>query len=386
MNAQQYLMLYNTGKNVIYKTINNMEQEFKSINIENLQLDLYNPRLPKSKQDKDEKTVIEYLLLEAATSELMESIGENNFFVGEMLLVIRDSYNDRYVVIEGNRRLAAVKLLNNPSIATVKKLVTKEISERAKYKPTELPCLIFNHREEIQQFLGFVHITGKKSWRMLEKARYLYDLRNNENHKNLSLDEASREIARTIGSRSPYVRKMLISYALYEIVEDEKFYQIDGLSDSTFFLNYFSDGLMKDNIRKYLNIDWNSNNPLEFLDNEHLKELVGWWFQKTEGVSRVIGDSEGMKMLNEVLGNSIALEAFKKGAAIHIAYELTDDLDLQFERKIKNSLRAIEEADRLSNKIKTFYQGLYEDLKSICQIANKIKNFKNQIEQDNDGF
>lgn len=59
-----------------------MEQQFEKINIENLQLDLYNPRLPKSKQGKDQNLVIEYLLLEAATTELMESIGENNFFYG----------------------------------------------------------------------------------------------------------------------------------------------------------------------------------------------------------------------------------------------------------------------------------------------------------------
>ena len=56
------------------------EEEIKNISIENLQLDLYNPRLPKSKQGKDKSVVIEYLLLEAATLELMESIGENDFF------------------------------------------------------------------------------------------------------------------------------------------------------------------------------------------------------------------------------------------------------------------------------------------------------------------
>lgn len=364
-----------------------MEQQFTKIKIANLRLDMYNPRLPKSKQGKNEKTVIEFLLLEAATSELMESIGENDFFAGEMLLIIPDvTNNGNYVVIEGNRRLAAVMLLNNPSLATVKKQITKEISDNAKYKPTELPCLVFDSREDIQKYIGFVHITGKKSWRMLEKARYLFDLRNSETFASLSLSEASKEIARIIGSRSPYVRKMLISYKLYMIIEDEKFYQIDGLSDSTFFLNYFSDGLQKENIRKYLNIEFDSDSPLEHLNYDNLKELVGWWFKKSEGVSRVIGDSEGMKLLNEVLGNAVALDAFKKGASIYTAYELTNDIDSQFEKKVKEALQAIELADGLSNRIKVFYRELYEDLKTIRLIAGKINDFKNQRELNNDEF
>lgn len=99
-----------------------MNPEFKYISIENVLLDTNYPRLPKSKQGKDEKTVIEFMLLEAATLELMLAIAENDFFAGELLLVIKDETEDgKYVVIEGNRRLTAVKLLHNPELTSVKK-------------------------------------------------------------------------------------------------------------------------------------------------------------------------------------------------------------------------------------------------------------------------
>ena len=364
-----------------------MKQEIKYVDIENLKLDLYNPRLPKSKQGKNEGIVIEYLLLEAATLELMESIGENDFFVGEMLLVIPYGEEDgKYIVIEGNRRLTAVLLLNKPNLAKVKKTATKDIFDSAKFKPSTLPCLVFNNREEIQKYIGFVHITGKKSWRTLEKARYLYEIRSSEKFKSLSFVDACKEIAKVIGSRSPYVKKMIISYQLYSIIEDEKFYSIDGLSDSTFFLNYFSDGLQKENIRKYMSVDIDAEDPLATLDKEHLKELVTWWFKKNEGVSRVIGDSDGMKKLNEVLGNEMALTAFKKGNNIDTAYELTNDIDLQFERKVKESLQAMDQADRLSNKVKSFYSDLFDDLKSLRQIAAKINDFRIRREERGDEF
>ena len=46
----------------------------------------------------------------------------------------------------------------------------------------------------------------------------------------------------------------------------------------------------------------------------------------------------------------------------------------------------MEQADGLSNKVKSFYTGLYDDLKSVRQIAAKINDFRMRREQDNDEF
>ncbi|MDR1883135.1 MAG: hypothetical protein LBR26_10215 [Prevotella sp.] len=362
-------------------------QYFKRIPITDLKLDLYNPRLPRSKQGKDEKTVVEYMLLEASTLELMSAIGENDFFAGELLLVAPDeNEKGKFIVIEGNRRLLAVKVLDNPDLATVKKIATKEIANNAKYKPQVLPCLEFNSRNDILKYLGFIHITGKKSWRLLEKARYLFELRNSENFKNNSFLTSSREIAKVIGSSSAYVKRLLIGFELYKIVEDEAFFKIDGLSDTNFSLNYFTDGLNKDNICNFINIDINSENPTENVEVDNLKKIAHWWFAKSEGQSRVSGDSEGLKLLNAVIGNPAALSAFEKGTSIYEAYELTNDIDSQFENKVKDALKAIEQAHSIMPKVNSFYNSVYNDLKTISRIAKNINEFKSKLEQDGDDF
>lgn len=351
-----------------------MSQQFTPVKVSDLKLDLFNPRLPKSKQGKDEKTVIEFMLLEAATLELMLAIAENDFFAGELLLVIKDKTEDgKYVVIEGNRRLTAVKLLHNPELTSVKKIATKEIVDKAKFKPNELPCLVFEDKNKILKYLGFRHITGIKSWRLLEKARYLFELRNNEDFKNLSFLDASKEIAKMIGSTSAYVKRLLISFELYKVVEDEAFYQIDGLNDTRFFLNYFTDGLNKDNIRNFIKVNLNSENPLEHLDSEHLKKLTHWWFEKSEGQSRVLGDSEGLKLLDKVIGHQDALVAFERGLSIYEAYEITDDFDIQFENRIKETLKSIEKAHSLSPKVKKFYTKFSEDIQTIRSTVEIIE-------------
>lgn len=300
----------------------------KDIPLESLKLDMYNTRLPKSKQGKDESAVIEYLVSESATEELMIAIGENGFFAGELLLVSEED-NGNYLVIEGNRRLTAVKLLNDPNLTTVKKISVREIAQNAKFKPSALPCLVFSEKNLILKYLGFRHITGIKSWRLLEKARYLSDLKQNE-YGTISFLESCKEIAKAIGSRSDYVKRLLIGFELYKIVEDEKFYFIDNLNDTKFFLNYFTDSLSRDNIRNFLGVDLNSNTPLQDINNANLKKITHWWFEKTQGKSRVLGDSAGLGLLDTVVGHTIAFKAFENGATIYEAYELTGDLDIQF--------------------------------------------------------
>jgi len=358
--------------------------EYKNINLHDLKLDLYNPRLPKSKQGKSENTVIEFMLLESATLELMMAIGENDFFAGEQLLVIPDD-SGKFIVVEGNRRLTAVKLLSQPELASVKKESIRKICKEAAYKPTSIPCLEFSERQEILKYLGFRHITGIKSWRLLEKGRYLSELRETE-FKEIPFLQACRDIAKSIGSSSSYIRRLLTSVKLYNIVEDEGFYSIENLSDTRFHLNYFTDALNKENLREFIGVNYNSENPLADLNENNLKRITHWWFEKSEGKSRVLGDSSSLKMFNEIVGNSNALKAFENGTTIELSYELTNDIDNIFKNEIEKSLRAIEIADSYCHKVKEFYPSFNEDLKGINSLTKKIRSFKLQKENEDDDF
>ncbi|WP_422350798.1 hypothetical protein [Flagellimonas sp.] len=371
-----------------------MAQEFKKINISDLKLDADNPRLPRSTQqrtkkekDKAEEIIIEFMLLEAATLELMMAIGENDYFAGEQLLVVEDKEEKgKYIVIEGNRRLTAVKLLSNPELAKVKKESLKKICAEADYKPTEIPCLIFEKKENILKYLGFRHITGIKSWRLLEKARYLNDLKAQE-FKGVGFGQACRDIAKMIGSSSSYIRRLLTGLRLYKKVEDEGFYKIDGLNDTKFHLNYFVDALNKEHLRKFIGVDFNSDKPVEKLKPDNLKTITHWWFEKTEGQPRVLGDSKGLKKLDAVVSNDVALKAFKdQGATIDEAYDLTGEIDIRFRKEIEKSLASLTRADIYSTKVKDFYSEMYEDLRTIREITSKIRDYQRQRENRDDDF
>jgi len=83
-----------------------------------LQLDLDNPRLAQNDMTgrPTERDVIEFLAARADLAELIHSIAANGYLDFEPLIVLVES-KGRLVVIEGNRRVAAIKLLLNPDLS-----------------------------------------------------------------------------------------------------------------------------------------------------------------------------------------------------------------------------------------------------------------------------
>ena len=63
-----------------------------TIGLGELKLDPQNPRIPKSLRDSNpsEVDLINYMLLDASLIELMLAIGQNGYFPGEQLLVVKD--------------------------------------------------------------------------------------------------------------------------------------------------------------------------------------------------------------------------------------------------------------------------------------------------------
>lgn len=61
-------------------------------NIEDLELDMDNPRLPLSVK-KDEKTVLTYMASSTSLEDLMDAIAKNGYFPGEPLVVVNPPHS-----------------------------------------------------------------------------------------------------------------------------------------------------------------------------------------------------------------------------------------------------------------------------------------------------
>jgi hypothetical protein len=47
-------------------------------------------------------------------------------------------------------------------------LVLEETTKR----PKSIPCIVFDRKEQIMQYLGYRHVTGIKSWSVASKAHF----------------------------------------------------------------------------------------------------------------------------------------------------------------------------------------------------------------------
>ena len=79
------------------------------LDVSSLDFDTQNPRFPSEIAAGPTDELIEKFVRDERLLEVIESIANQGYFAGEPLLVV--PHKKRFVVLEGNRRLAALKLL-----------------------------------------------------------------------------------------------------------------------------------------------------------------------------------------------------------------------------------------------------------------------------------
>lgn len=351
----------------------------KEIQLKKLHFDKKNPRLPSTINKSDEASVIKWMLRDASVIELMIAIGEKGYFPGEPLLVVpTPGKEDSFDVIEGNRRLCAVKLLNNPEIAPVRQQSIQTASAESKYKPQNLPAIVYDKREDILDYLGYRHITGIKEWDPLAKARYLKDLR--ETVKHLKPADQFRSLARAIGSRSNYVRLLLTGLSIYEIIEQNKFFGFD-LNEDKISFSVLTTALGYPNLVEFIGLEGADNPDFESIDKNNLESLTSWMFVKMPPEYRTtrLGESRNLGDLSAVVKSPKALEAFAaRGFTLQEAMGLTGAPLNVFRESVGNARKSLQVANDTIYNVEGI-EGI--DSTSILEVIKLARQIKTLIDQ-----
>jgi len=325
-----------------------VERQLTYIQLSDLHFDRDNPRLPSDVAAAGDEAVFHWLLTEGNLIELMGSIGAQDFFPGEPLLV--STQHGELTVVEGNRRLAACRLLTDPGSAPIKKRAVAASASEAQFIPQQLPCLLFESRDEILGFLGYRHITGIREWDPQAKARYLRQLYARQLGEVEDADRALRAVARRIGSRSDYVARILTSLALYEAIDQSRFFEIDGVSEATFEFSLLTVGINRPQIVKFLGLSSAQDFELAGLDLTSLEKFTRWVYAEDERGRTVLGESRHMSRLAAVVDDDVALDLLESGASLEEAWLLatdpTDDIAIRIEHARGELVAAVRMMER----------------------------------------
>ena len=107
----------------------------------------------------------------------MESIAERGYFSEEPLVGVpsgqtTEDGEEIFTIVEGNRRLAALRLLlfeEDRKLVDAKNVPAVGITELDRIR--EVPVKVYRTRKEVVPYLGVRHIVGVKPWDALAKAR-----------------------------------------------------------------------------------------------------------------------------------------------------------------------------------------------------------------------
>ena len=295
---------------------------------------------------------------------------------GEPLLVVKEGDSGKFRVVEGNRRLSTVKLLVDPTLARIRKRAVAQASASARNRPDALPVVQFEERSEILDYLGYRHITGIKEWDALQKARYLAQLVDTLDPE-LETLEKHRALARQIGSRSDYVARLLTGYAIYEVIEDQAFFGIRELDEEGIQFSVLTTALSYKNIAEYIGLETGADVELDELRISRLRDLVAWLFEKEQGVAR-IGESRNLRLLNLVVANEQALNAFQRGSPLEKAVDLTGEPNEVFRTAILAARQSLNNANSKVHLVEGVVENDATVLHEIVLLARQLENTVNR--------
>lgn len=350
--------------------------------VDELLLDPTNPRL--GRRDASRKLTQEKVLdimSDWTLEELAESFLSNGFWPQEALIAVKEELYGKQslVVVEGNRRLAALKYLQRAVAGDPSsKRWTNLLAERKVPKTLfeSVPYILMPGRDKVASYLGFRHVTGIKEWNPAEKAEYIAKLI--EDHK-LSYEEVRRQI----GSKAPTVRRHYISYRLLLQMEQQGDVLVEAVEEK-FSVLYLS--LRTQGAQSYLHIDIQAppdkaKNPVPKAHLENLVNFARWLFGDEEHAP-LFTDSRNVDNFGKILQSTEAVEYLERTEnprfelALRKAGVGEDEIINLIARASDNIQLALTDAFsyRKSKSVQKAVRRLGTDVTAILNVFPAIKN------------
>ena len=289
-----------------------------SVRVDDLHLDPKNPRLLDSNFGlNDQDDILERLWTDFHVSEIADSIFASEcFWQHEPLIASRE--NGKLVVIEGNRRLAAVQLLMSPERAkkigaTGLPTINGKLRENLSFLP-----VIEKPREEVWDFIGFKHVNGPQEWDSIAKAQYIVRI-----HEDYEIPLL--EIAKAIGDRNATVGRLYHGLKVLNQAQEagvfdpaDRFYQ-----NKDFAYSHLWTGLGYEGIRRFLGISEGARakrKPVPDAKISALEDLCRWLYgSHAEKVEPMVkSQNPHLRLLDEAVRATRGVAALRRGLAHHV--------------------------------------------------------------------
>lgn len=320
------------------------EARYTKVPVADLRFDSKNPRFGGEAKRKDQNQIRKYI--EGPPHYALDLVGsmvENGFLPYEPLIVRQ--VDDKFVVIEGNRRLAAVQSI----LSEAPDKYPAEVTDRLK----NIPVLVFpdgahqGDSEEVLRYLGVKHLFGFRDWPPVSKAMFL--------DKRVSSKKDLAQVLKELNITRQEAARYLIPYRLtkaakqaFKKVNAEDFWSL-------------AESFGRKRIKAYIQLDVDRRTMrIKWFDPVKLRYLAQFLY----GKKRRVTDTRHLSDLGRVLGSTEAAKKLERGATL-------DEASLYVESKQETIGNLLRQLERLFDKIRTLSPGK-EDSARILHVTEEF--------------
>lgn len=344
----------------------------RDVAVTDLLFDDQNPRLSvESAENPTQREIFELLWEDFAVDELVSSIAANSYFRHEPLIAEQVGHTAKFVVIEGNRRLAALKALLrlekvSPGVS-IPTLSTEEVAQLA-----TVPVVV-SKRDKIWQYVGFKHVNGPQAWQSASKAQYIGWVRN-------VLGVPLEDIARQIGDRHTTVLRLYRALMVVEQAEKRDVFHRSDRAKRHFSFSHLYTGLDYSGISDFIDVSpasEQSRTPVPDSRISELGELCTWLYgSKSRNVQPVVvSQNPDLRVLDEVIQNANGLAALRQRLPLQVSREISKGDD----RILRESLVAARQSLQTARgKVITGFM----DQTDLLKVITDIQDLAYAIEDD----
>lgn len=353
-----------------------MEQDkYISQHIDRLMLDANNYRFI---DNKDYKRVAEteisdkriqdrtYNLLvgknEENISDLIVSFKANGILKLDPIQVVEFPDKVNFLVIEGNRRTAALKYLYEQ----YKK--GNDVGKLTEYDFNNVELLQINDESPVKHLvtMGLHHISGKKKWNLINQSQLIYDLLNKHQ---ISEDD----ICDSLGISKTILRRSLRTLALIERYKKSDY----GDQFNSYMFAIFQEIVSNIKLRSWL--AWNDSDmqPQSAINEERIFSWLSkdlYTEQNEDGSEQeviqepIITKRDEIRELSNFIDEPKAIEEMEKARSITAGFALSDAVG---ETRLKNAM------ENMSKEVQMVFQfSEYmtdEEYQKVAKLKDKIE-------------
>jgi len=349
-----------------------MPMESKPVEIRHLLFDPENPRLPEEAKD-DQRQIFRFLVEDIGIEDVINSLASSGLIPADPLIARPAKNAGDYYLIEGNRRLAALKLLTGERIGDEKpEPVVPPISPKVKSTLGTVTIQLGWDREKLEAYLGYKHVTAAREWAPEAKARFVVKHCGGDFSEN-TLSKFSKRL----GTNLPTLRRWLVAYLALKQAEKAGKFNPEEAYAKRYFGTFYT-LLGSQNVQEFLGLKSGAirERPVPPKRLPQLGEFISWAIG-TRNAPPIV-NSRSQQKFDAVLASPSALQYFRTKKSLEGALLYTEYNSGQIADKLMTAAYTIEECLPKVFDVK-------DDSKVVAAIQNLERAFEklrlNTVEQ-----